>query len=180
MSASEWVHVSAPYVRPRERGQRDAWSEEAAAAGRTGGQRVLGAGETAASEAVARALGVGPGENVVTRRRMIYLDGTPIELTDSYFLMQVAGGTRLVGTAKIPGGVVTLLAERGYRPDLVQEDVTARLPTTEEQELLLLEPSEPVLCLARTTSDTAGDAFQFDVSVFPASSQRLRYRLKVG
>lgn len=180
MGATEWVHESAPYVRPRGEGKRDAWGEEAAAAGRSGGQRVLSAGETSAPASVAGALRLDRDARVVARRRMIYLDGAPIELTESYFPVRIAGATRLAGTAKIPGGVVTLLAELGYEPALVQEDVTARLPTPEEQELLLLGPHDPVLRLARTTNDEAGEPFQFDISVFPATSQRLRYRLKVS
>jgi len=39
-----WVSTSAPYLAPRREGQRDAWSEEAAASGHKGTQRVVQAG----------------------------------------------------------------------------------------------------------------------------------------
>ncbi|MET2718396.1 hypothetical protein ABXV03_21945 [Streptomyces harbinensis] len=43
-----------------------------------------------------------------------------------------------------------------------------------------LGPSEPVLHLLRHTLDREGLLFQVDTSLFAASTQRLRYELKVG
>ena len=62
------------------------------------------------------------------RRRIIFLDDMPTELTDTYFPVEVAAGTRLADTRKIPGGAVTLLATMGYRAHRVHEEVCARMP----------------------------------------------------
>ncbi|MFE0688956.1 DUF397 domain-containing protein [Streptomyces xiamenensis] len=45
---------------------------------------------------------------------------------------------------------------------------------------LELGPVDPVLHLLRQTRDRDGLPFQVDVSVFAASTQRLRYEMRVG
>jgi GntR family transcriptional regulator len=179
LSGSDWVHTSAPYVRPPEPGERDAWSEEAARKGRRGTQRVVQAGEEPAPAEVAEALGITEGSAVIERRRVIYLDGEATELTTTYYPLAVARGTRLAETTKIPGGAVSLLVELGYVAGEVREDVRARMPEEDERHALALKQGVPVLELVRRTAD-ATVPFQVDVSVFPANAQRLRYEMKVG
>lgn len=180
MGMGQWVSTSMPYVSAREAGQPDAWGAEVAARGRRGGQRVVGVGEVPASADVAELLGVAEGEAVVVRRRVMYLDDRPCELTDAYYPAPIARGTRLAGTAKIPGGAVTLLRELGYVGVLAREDVTARMPTPEEREALRIEPDEPVLCLARVTLDADDRPIQADLMTMPAGLQRLRYEMRIG
>ena len=180
MSGSEWVHASTPYLKPRAAGQADAWTEETEAKGRRGTQRIVHAGEVPAPGEVARLLGLVEGVAVVVRRRIILLDGKATELTDTYFPTAIARGTRLSETTKIPGGAVTLLAELGHVGVLVREEVSARMPDPAEQDALALGPNEPVLTLTRVTLDASGEPFQVDVSVFPATTQRLRYETKVA
>ena len=179
MSGSEWVHVSAPYVKAREEGQRDAWSEETAAQGRSGTQRIVHAQEIAAPAGVAALLGTAEGSTVVERRRMIYLDGEATELTDTYYPVGIARGTALAATARIPGGAVTLLAALGHAGHRVREEVSARLPSATERESLVLGPGDPVLQLTRVTLDAEDQPFQVEVSVFPAATQRLRYEMRI-
>ena len=179
MAGSEWVHASTPYLKPRAAGQADAWTAETASKGQRGTQRVVHAGEAAAPEDVAALLGLNTGTTVVVRRRIMLLDGTATELTDTYYPVDVARGTRLAETAKIPGGAVTLLAELGHAGHLVREEVRARMPHESEREALTLGLAEPVLTLTRVTLDAAGRPFQVDVSVFPAATQRLRYEMRM-
>ncbi|MFJ6664010.1 GntR family transcriptional regulator [Streptomyces sp. NPDC091383] len=178
MNSSDWVSSSVPYVVPRAKGEGDAWQDEAAARGGVGSQRVVQAGEVPAPTEVAALLAIGEGADVVVRQRIIYLDDQPTELTDTYYPVDVARGTRLEGTAKIRGGAVTLLAELGYTAHRVREEVSARMPTETERRVLDLADADPVLCMTRVTLDAAGQPFQVDVSVFPASGQRLRYELE--
>ncbi|QFQ98256.1 UTRA domain-containing protein [Streptomyces phaeolivaceus] len=179
MSASGWVSVSMPYLIPREAGQGDAWGVEAAAQGRRGSQRILYAGEAGAPGEVARVFGVAEGEAVVVRRRLILLDDQPNELTDTYYPVGIARGTGLAGTARIPGGAVTLLAALGHVGALVREDVTADNPDDEERETLRTAPGEPVLRLTRVTLDRDGRPIQVDRMVMPARRQRLRYEIAI-
>ncbi|MCQ9184124.1 UTRA domain-containing protein [Streptomyces sp. IBSBF 2953] len=180
MGGSGWVSMSLPYLTPRLAGQGDAWAAEAAARGRRGAQRILHAGETPAPAEVAELLGVPEGEPVVVRRRLILLDDEPSELTDTYYPVAIAGGTRLAGTAKIPGGALTLLAELGHVGVLVREDVTAGMPDQEEREALRAAPDEPVLRLVRLTLDRDDRPIQVDRMVMPALRQRLRYQIRIG
>ncbi|MFF3399702.1 UTRA domain-containing protein [Streptomyces sp. NPDC002659] len=180
MGASEWVSTSMPYLTPREEGQLDAWGAEAASRGRRGSQRILHAGEVAAPAEVAEALGVAEGDEVVVRRRMMLLDDQPCELTDTYYPLNIARGTRLAGTAKIPGGAVTLLADLGHIGVRVREDVIARMPRAEEREVLKVGTDEPVLQLTRATLDGDDRPIQVDLMTMPADRQRLRYEIRIG
>ncbi|MEU0931230.1 UTRA domain-containing protein [Streptomyces samsunensis] len=181
MASDAWISSSMPYLRPVEAGgQGDAWGEEAAARGRRGTQRILHAGEVSAPAAVARLLGLEDGDTVVVRRRIMYLDEEPCELTDSYYPAHIAAGTGLAGTAKIRGGAVGLLAELGHVGQRVREDVTARLPDARERELLRTGAEEPVLCLERVVLDEDKRPIQADLITMPAQRQRLRYELRMG
>ncbi|MGW2613887.1 GntR family transcriptional regulator [Streptomyces sp. NPDC001500] len=180
MGGSGWVSTSLPYLTPRLAGQGDAWAAEAAARGRRGAQRILHAGEAPAPAEVAELFGVPAGEPVVVRRRLILLDDEPSELTDTYYPLAIAGGTRLAGSAKIPGGALTLLAELGHVGALVREDVTAGMPDEEEREALGAAPGEPVLRLVRLTLDRDDRPIQVDRMVMPALRQRLRYQIRIG
>ncbi|UKY50444.1 UTRA domain-containing protein [Streptomyces inhibens] len=179
MSSVEWISTSVPYLTPREKGQPDAWSAEAAAEGRRGSQRIVQAGEVAAPAEIVEALGLKQGDGVVVRRRIMYLDGRPCELTDTYYPLAIARGTRLAGTAKIPGGAITLLAELGYTGVRAREDVSARLPNSEEAESLEAELTQPVMQLLRLTFDAQDRPIQVDKMVMPAQLQQLRYTVRI-
>ncbi|MGW2818644.1 UTRA domain-containing protein [Streptomyces sp. NPDC001415] len=180
MGADEWVSSSMPYLAPHSQSATDAWGAEAAARGGTGRQRIVHAGEVAAPAEVADAFGGAEGMRVVVRRRVMYLDDLPCELTDSYYPLEIARGTALARTAKIAGGAVRLLAELGHTGVRVREDVIAALPDDETQEVLRLGPTEPVLRLTRTTMDADDRPVQVDMMTMPARLQRLRYEIKVG
>ncbi|MFE6911732.1 GntR family transcriptional regulator [Streptomyces erythrochromogenes] len=180
MSGSKWTSRSMPYLTARPPGATDAWTGEAGEADRRGGQRVLHAGGVTSPDAVALMLGLSAGTTVVTRRRVIELDGEATELTDTYYPPDIATGTALAGTAKIRGGAVTLLAALGHVGVRVVEDVTARLPDAHECAQLDLAPTEPVLQLARTTYDSTDRAIQADIMIMPAGRQRLRYEITIG
>lgn len=169
-----------PYLTPRDKGQGDAWGADAAARGRRGTQRIVHAGEVPAPAEVARLFGLPEGEPVVVRRRVILLDDQPNELTDSYYPAGIARGTPLAGTAKIPGGAVTLLAELGHVGAVVREDVVAGMPDEEERAALHTAPDEPVLRLTRLTLDRDDRPIQVDRMVMPALRQQLRYEIRIG
>ncbi|WP_405981136.1 UTRA domain-containing protein [Streptomyces sp. NBC_00158] len=180
MSGDRWTSASLPYLTPRGTGTADAWTEQARRAGRSGGQRIVHAGEAAVPHGVARMLGLTAGSTAVVRRRIIELDGEPVELTDSYWPADIAAGTALAGTAKIRGGAVTLLASLGHVGVRVVENVTARIPSPEEHRQLRLGRDEPVLQPARTTYDSADRPIQADVMAMPAGRQQLRYEIALG
>lgn len=178
-SSREWVSISTPYLRPRPPGEPDAWAEETAQQGRTGRQRLREVAEVVPPPGVAVALNSPAGEMVVVRRRVMLLDEHPVELTDSYYPASIARGTGLAEPRKIPGGAITLLAELGYRPHHVQEDVSARAPSAEERQLLALGHDEWVLVLSRLVMADSGLPIEASVMTMTANGRQLRYQLAV-
>ncbi|MCX4581018.1 UTRA domain-containing protein [Streptomyces sp. NBC_01571] len=176
--SDKWISASAPYLAPRAPGQRDAWSEEAAGHGRKGGQELIFAGTMQAPPLVARALGVDTEEAAVARKRIITLDGEPVELTDTYYPTSVASDTPLASPQKIKGGAVTLLAELGYAVTDIHEDISARMPTADERRLLHLGADEPVLLLLRVHVASDGKPVQVDAITMPSRGRHLSYTLK--
>ncbi|MFC9029001.1 GntR family transcriptional regulator [Streptomyces arboris] len=180
MSEGEMISESARYLAPSVQGGGDAWGAEVAAAGRRGTQKVVRAGEVTAPDRVADLLGLQRGGQVIERRRIMYLDGEPCELTDTYYPVEIARGTGLAGTAKIRGGAVRLLAELGHVGVRAQEDVAARMPSESERAELALKADEPVLELTRLTLDAHDRPIQADVMVMPPRGQKLRYEIRIG
>ncbi|MEO3750136.1 UTRA domain-containing protein [Streptomyces sp. B6B3] len=179
MAGQTWESESVAYLVPRPAGRGDAWAEEASRGGGRGMQRLLEVRELVPPEDVGVALGLETGECAVVRRRVMYLDERPVELTDSYYPATVARGTRLAEARKIPGGAVTFVAELGHAIREVVEDVAVDLPAPEARDVLQLAAGEPVLVLTRTSM--TADLLPVEVSrmVMPRG-HRLRYRTRVG
>jgi GntR family transcriptional regulator len=173
-SASPWTSVSMPYVSGH---RADAWSVEAAAHGGTGTQRLLGVEEVAASATIAAALGLTAGDPVVVRHRLMLFDERPVELVDSFYPARIARDTRLADPRKIPGGAVAFLADLGYPPRHVREDVSARLASPHERTVLQLGEPSCVLQLARTLSTDDDVPVETSVMTMVADNRRLRYEL---
>src|ERR1044071_4925874 len=90
-----WIVSSLPYLSPRQEGEVDAWTEEAAEAGRVGTLRLPRVSLEIPPSEVRSALSLAPGEAAVIRRRTMLLDGQPVELTDSWYPAEIAEGTAL-------------------------------------------------------------------------------------
>ncbi|MEU6233831.1 UTRA domain-containing protein [Kitasatospora sp. NPDC047058] len=174
---SQWVSGSIEYLRPQT--GVDAWTQEARANGGDGGQHLLAAGMGQPPAYIASALNLDPDVNAVCRRRLITLDGRPVELADSWYPPAIAGGTQLAELRKIKGGAVTLLAELGYPIASVIEDVESRLADPTEAQLLELGDCEPVLVLTRIARTNGGEPIEASVMVTPGRERRLRYEMKV-
>lgn len=175
-----WIVSSVPYLSPREEGQVDAWSQEAAEAGQVGTQRLREVSVEVPPPDVASALHLDPGTSAVVRRRTMLLDGRPVELTDSWYPAEIAEGTALAATEKIKGGAVTLLASMGHSVHEAREDIVFRGATEAEATELGLAAGTPVIVLSRTCLSADGAAFEASVMVMVAEGRHLRYRLVTG
>lgn len=170
----KWTSTSSAYVLPRTSGQVDAWSEEA---GARGSQRLAFVGEVEPPEVVREALGLDAEARATVRRRVMFVDNEPVELTDSYYPEPVAAGTALAEATKIKGGAPTLLAELGFTPDAVTEDLELRPATPEEAEVLHMESGVSVLTLMRTCRAADGEPYEVSLMVM-RGPRRLRYEMK--
>lgn len=177
MTDGRWTGSSTPYFHPH---QRDAWQEEAARRGSSGEQRILQADVIAAPEEISVALRLPTGARVVCRRRLMLLDGRPVELASSYWPADVAEGTALAEPQKIRGGAVSLLATLGFTPASVDERVSARPPTAEERRALAMhDEHEWVLALTRVITNEGGRPYEATAMVMPGSIGQLNYSMKV-
>jgi GntR family transcriptional regulator len=169
---------SRPYVTPQ---QGDAWAADAASRGKTGTQRLLGVQTNDPPPAVRLALGLHAGEQTVVRRRVILLDGQPVELADSYYPASIAAGTPLAEEKKIRGGAVTLLTRLGHGVVEIVEEITARLPDSEEMALLDVYEHDPLIVLARLSRDASGKAVECAVNRMVARmTPPLTYRTRTS
>lgn len=178
-SDNEWISSSTSYLKPRRPGTGDAWAEETASHAVKGRQELTRAGAVVPPADTAAGLGLQAGESAITRQRVMYVDDTPVELTDTYYPAHIAAGTPLAEARKIKGGAVTLLAEMGHTAARVVEDISARMASDSERAQLKLNGPEAVIVINRLTLDSAGRPIQADVMVAPAALRRLRYEVKV-
>ncbi|MBB2912676.1 DNA-binding GntR family transcriptional regulator [Streptosporangium becharense] len=116
MTDKPWTSVSTPYIKPRQPGEPDAWAEEASQRGHAGTHQLRGVEEVRPPEEIAQALGLGPEDTVIVRRRLVLLDEQPVELADSYYPASIIRGSLLAENRKVPGEAVAMLAQLGHRP----------------------------------------------------------------
>ncbi|ROT29641.1 GntR family transcriptional regulator [Micromonospora sp. HM5-17] len=176
MDSQRWTSTSNRYLTP---GQGDTWAADAAQSGQRGTQQLLDVGVMLGTNNVTDALGLPAHAEVVIRMRLILADDQPVEIVTSYWPAAIAAGTPLAKRRKIRGGAVTLLAELGYRPATVREDITAAAAADvldeDQRDMLHLADSDPVLVLARTIYDATGRPYEYTVMVMRAQGRQLTY-----
>ena len=99
---------------------------------------------------IAERLQVAPGTMTVVRRRVLRIDGTPVQLADSYYPASLAQDTELSSPGKIPGYSLAALERLGIHLDHFLDDLYVRMPTPEEAMQLHLGKGIPVVRLLRT------------------------------
>lgn len=161
------IDDTASYLVP---GSGDTWAQAVAAAGGRGTQRLRSAGRVNPPDWVAESLDTPPAKSVIARRRTMYLNDRPVELTDSYYPLAVAADTALERPGRIPGGAITLLAELGYTAHHADEavDLDAR-PTADEATLLNIARDAHVVRIRRVVRTAAGAPFEaMEIVMIPA------------
>ncbi|MFC8503809.1 GntR family transcriptional regulator [Pedococcus sp. NPDC057267] len=115
-------------------------------------------------------------ERVLARRRRYLLDGQPVELAASYVPAALAKGTAIEERHTGPGGLYARLEESGHVLGEFTEEVTARMPTPEERQRLLLPEGTPVLTVRRIAFDTRGVPVEMTDTIKAAPNYVLEYR----
>lgn len=170
------MELTAGYVAPGEDGTWLSWREAARRQGMEGTQTLTEVGEVEPPDDVADALRLQDGERAIVRRRVMLLDGKPVQLADSYYPRDIAYGTPLSQHVKIPGGASRLLAEMGHVSTKCEEVVTAHMPSPEEARALQLDEGVPVLRLFRVVK--AGERpVEANVYILAADRHKLMYSL---
>lgn len=143
--------VASQYVAKNEQAKRAQWTTVSRSQGLAAEQRVRGVETIAPPAEIAGHLELDDDARVVARRRLLFLEGEPAQLADSYYPLAVAEGTELTQDKLLPGGTVGALERLGYVPIRFTERLSARMPTAEEERLLELSPGTPVLHHIRIT-----------------------------
>jgi len=115
---------------------------------------------------------------VLSRSRRYFADDRPVELAVSYLPLAIAEGTAIAENNTGPGGLYARLEDAGHTLDRFVEEVTARMPTTEERRRLELQAGVPVLVVIRTAYDTAGTPVEVCSTVKAAPAFVLEYDFK--
>lgn len=114
-------------------------------------------------------------ERIVIRSRRYLADDRPIETAVSFLPLSIAEGTAIVEANTGPGGIYARLEEAGHTLDHFVEEVTARMPTTDERRRLELPDGVPVLVVVRTAFDTDGNPVEVCDTVKAAPAYVLEY-----
>lgn len=105
--------------------------------------------EERANQHVAELLGIAPGELVLERRCLFFIDERPEQLSTSYLPLELVRGTPVAEphNEPWPGGTIAQLASLGRQVSHVEESVRARMPTPEEGQTLRIAAGVPVLVI---------------------------------
>lgn len=168
---------SAAYLVARD--GADAWSESTA--DRRGTQQLIGVETIEPPQRIAGALQLVDGEQAVVRRRLMLLDGKPVEIANSWYPEPLAHGTPLAELRKIKGGVPAALAALGLAPVYADEEVELQsTPTAEEAQLLQVSTEEWVVRLYRIAYTDQDAPVEVTDSVMLPAGRVLRHRIEVG
>jgi DNA-binding GntR family transcriptional regulator len=115
---------------------------------------------------------------VVVRRRLRKVDGERYDLNDSYYPIDVVGGSEAMDPNDIARGVNRVLDELGYPQVLMVDEYTVRMPTGVESERLDLPPGTPVLeqiITGYVGEEPDSRPVRCVVTVYPGDRYRLIY-----
>lgn len=137
-----------------------------------------------ATGAVARALRLDEGAQVVSRRQQRSIDDTPWSLQTTYYPMSLVvdqGATRLILPTDIEEGAVAYLAQECDLKQVGYRDTISVRPPDQEEAWFFRLPADgriSVFEIHRVGFDKNGDRMRLTVTVYPAD--RNRFRVNVG
>ncbi|MGL5830481.1 MAG: UTRA domain-containing protein [Angustibacter sp.] len=128
---------------------------------------------------IQKALEIDSLQKAVLRKRVLLHQGAPIEISCSYYPLYLAEGTALMRKAKIRGGAPSVLADLGYSQDRFTDRISARLPTTEELEILNIPDNVPIIRQFRVIYSEENRPLEVSVLVKGGHLYELRYQQKI-
>ncbi|MGI5481958.1 GntR family transcriptional regulator [Streptomyces lavendofoliae] len=156
----------------------DAWVQDIREQGRTPSQKISVSIEKATPN-VAHRLNMEPGDLVLVRRRLRFVDEQPWSTEDSYYPHDLVKNTPIAEPADIAEGVIAYMASLGYRQTQYIDDVTAAMPNPKQAEELSVEAGVPLLVRTRV-GYTDSRPVRVTVTMMPTDRNVLRYELGTG
>ncbi|MFJ2030626.1 GntR family transcriptional regulator [Streptosporangium sp. NPDC087985] len=135
---------------------------------------VLEAAVLAVPNRIASLLNLAPKTKAFLRRRLINRDGEPTEIVSVWVPLELSEGTDLTSAEPLPRGLREhLQARKGVRFDHIVEQITARMPTTDEAKQLGMPKNTPLLAVYGAVRDAAGQALAVVEVLLPADRHEL-------
>lgn len=141
---------------PSIRGSVSLFLVEAERQGIKAERRMLYIGPEPASEHVASALNVEPGDEVIARRKLMFANDVPVRIATSFFRADLFADTRIAEPEFVRPSLQAALQDLGYQFGRAEEYLVVRRPTPFEQETLELEPGEWVAQVLRASYSQEG------------------------
>lgn len=117
--------------------------------------------------------------SVLHRENHYFADEDPVQIVSTYLRWSEAQGTRLTQQKTGPNGIYGRLEELGHVMTRVRDEISARMPTPHEAEVLDLLPGVPVLEVLHTSLDQDSTPFEVTRYVHRADLTGLLYELPV-
>lgn len=166
--------IGSTLKRLETQGQSGAFRQQIEAQGMTASQEVT-LSEVAATTDLSQRLHVPLGSQLILRTRVVFADGDPLMIANSYYPISIARGTPLALPAFIPQGGDQVLADSGHTPTTYQDEITGRMPTPDEVATLDISPGVPIGKLVRISFDQAEVAIEVCVMIFSWDRHILLY-----
>ena len=131
-------------------------------------QQLMEVGRSPAPGEVADVFGVPAGTELIVRRYLVRTQDAPVEVGATWLRIADADGTSLARTEAFGRPLYQEVEEVTGRTYVSATDqVTARLPTREESEILQIRPDTPVLHLLHIAYDRDHHAIEVAVATWP-------------
>ena len=131
-----------------------------------------------ANEAIADALRIKEGDQVVGRHYQRFIDGVPFSLQTSFYPMSLVlqGATRLIEATDIPEGTVVYLSDKlGVKQAGYRDSIQVRPPDDQEAPFFRI-PADgqiPVFEIYRIAFDENGKRIRLTITIYPVDRNRL-------
>lgn len=172
--------------RQDERGRRDetgaaTFNAEIARQGRIGRQDIYEVETVSADAESAGWFDVEEETPLLVRRRLMLVDEEPYQLGDSYYEYELVKDTKIAGSEPIEEGALTVLERAHGAPvHYFLDDLSFRMPTPREAELLDLGPGIPVVRVVRRAYDGNDKALEAFDQLLAGDRHMLRYQVSAG
>ena len=163
------------FLRSHRQAGQAAFIAETEGEGRRPSVEMLQLGPDEPTADIAERLRLDARNKVLVRSRRYFADDVPVELATSYIPWRLAKGTAIEQPDSGPGGIYARLEEKGHLLDHFIEDVSARMPTPTEADLLRLGSGVPVIVVVRTAYDTDGTPVEVCDTTMAADRYVLSY-----
>jgi GntR family transcriptional regulator len=130
------------------------FNTEVAMQGRIGRQDIKSVQRESASPDVAKWLQLPAGADVLARRRVMLVDDEPYQIGDSYYPYEMVAETPIAKPEPVEEGVLSVLERVNGQPiSYYIDELSFRMPTPEEADVLRLDPGVSVVRVVRIAYD---------------------------